>query len=355
MNIDKNIEIAETPPSSFYTSDTILDKSKSIFENSYQFVVHQSELNNLSILPFYLLKDWIDTPLVITNNKKQLFCLSNVCTHRGNILCAEKGDKNKIVCNYHGRNFNLDGSINHAPGFKKTKNFPSKKDNLDKNINLVNWNGLLFVNTGENKSILKGLREINKLVDWYPFEKLSFDKDSSESYQINAHWALYCENFLEGFHIPYIHKGLSSDIENQSYETTLLEHAVLQMAKSKDKNDSLGEKGKINGVPINEVYALYFWLFPNIMINFYKWGISVNIIEPLDKEKTRIRFISLPINSNKQSSGANNSVDHIELEDQKVVLDVQKGIKSKFYNRGRYSAEHEKGTHHFHRLISKYL
>jgi len=355
MNIDKNIEIAETPPSSFYTSDSILNKSKSIFENSYQFVTHESELNNLSILPFYLLKDWIDTPLVIINDNRQLFCLSNVCTHRGNILCAEKEHKNKIVCNYHGRNFNLDGTINHAPGFKKTKNFPSKKDNLDKNIDLVNWNGLLFVNTGENKSILKGLKEINKLIDWYPFEKLSLDKSSSKSYQINAHWALYCENFLEGFHIPYIHNGLSSDIENQSYETILLEHAVLQLAKSKNKDNSFISNQKINGKPLDTVYALYFWLFPNVMLNFYKWGISVNIIEPLGKEKTRIRFISLPIEGNTQSSGNSNSVDSIEIKDQRVILDVQKGIKSKFYDRGRYSAEHEKGTHYFHCLLSEYL
>ena len=76
---------------------------------------------------------------------------------------------------------------------------------------------------------------------------------------------------------------------------------------------------------------------------------------PLSKEKTRIRFISLPLKGHKQSAGNNNSVDQIELEDQKIVLNVQKGIKSKFYDRGRYSAEHEIGTHHFHRLISKYL
>ena len=44
MDIDKNIEIAKTPPSSFYTSESIFEKSKSIFENSYQFICHQSEL-----------------------------------------------------------------------------------------------------------------------------------------------------------------------------------------------------------------------------------------------------------------------------------------------------------------------
>ena len=355
MRIDKNIEIAQTPLSSFYTSQEIFEKSQSIFENSYQFICHKNELNNISYYPFNMFKDWIDTPLLITKKKNELFCLSNVCTHRGNILCHKKDNKNKIVCNYHGRNFNLDGTINHAPGFKKTKNFPSKNDDLNKNIELINWNGLLFVNTGQNKSILNGLNEISNMVSWYPFEKLSFDKDSSQTYKIDAHWALYCENYLEGLHIPYIHKGLSSDIENHSYETILLDHAVLQLAKSKDKNNYISKNKKINNIALNEIYALYFWIFPNIMLNFYKWGISVNIIEPLDKEKTRIRFISLPIKGYKQSSGDHNSVNHIEFEDQKVVLDVQKGIKSKFYDRGQYSAEHEKGTHHFHRLISKYI
>ena len=162
MRIDKNIEIAQTPPSSFYTSQAIFEKSKAIFENSYQFIHHKSELDNISCYPFNLFENWIDIPLLITKEKEQIICLSNVCTHRGNILCKEPFNKNKIVCDYHGRNFNLDGTINHAPGFKKTKNFPSENDNLNKDIKLINWNGLLFVNTGQNKAILNGLNQIDR-------------------------------------------------------------------------------------------------------------------------------------------------------------------------------------------------
>ena len=69
-------------------------------------------------------------------------------------------------------------------------------DSLDKNINLINWNGLLFVNAGQNKFILNTLNEISNMVDWYLFEKLSFDKNASNTYTIDAHWALYCENYL---------------------------------------------------------------------------------------------------------------------------------------------------------------
>ena len=179
MKIDKNIELAKTPPSSFYTSESIFKKNKSIFENSYQFACHQSELIKSTSIPINLFKDWINIPLLITKENDDIFCLSNVCTHRGNILCVQKNHKNKLVCNYHGRSFNLNGSINHAPGFKKTKNFPSKDDSINKNINLINWNGLLFINAGRNKLILKALNEINEMVKWYPFEKISYDKIKS--------------------------------------------------------------------------------------------------------------------------------------------------------------------------------
>ena len=50
-----------------------------------------------------------------------------------------------------------------------------------------------------------------------------------------------------------------------------------------------------------------------------------------------------------------NELHEVELEDEKVALNVQKGVQSKFYKNGRYSANHEKGTHHFHRLICQYI
>ena len=75
-SIDKNIEIAKTPPSSFYTSQEIFRKSKSFFENSYQFICHKNELNNVSCYPFNLFKNWIDIPLIITKEADQtLNCL----------------------------------------------------------------------------------------------------------------------------------------------------------------------------------------------------------------------------------------------------------------------------------------
>ena len=92
-----------------------------------------------------------------------------------------------------------------------------------------------------------------------------------------------------------------------------------------------------------------------MMFNFYDWGLSINIIEPIAREKTRIRFLSFPIKGKTQPINTESSLEKVESEDQLIVKKVQKGIKSRFYNRGRYSVKHEKGVHYFHRLLAEHL
>ena len=43
------------------------------------------------------------------------------------------------------------------------------------------------------------------------------------------------------------------------------------------------------------------------------------------------------------------------MEDEEIVQSVQKGVNSAFYNTGRFSPTKEKGVHHFHSLISRFL
>ena len=91
------------------------------------------------------------------------------------------------------------------------------------------------------------------------------------------------------------------------------------------------------------------------MLNFYDWGLSMNIISPLNKNKTKIKFLSFPKIGMEQPKDTPSGINVVENEDQKIVQSVNKGIQSSNYFSGRYSVKHEKGVHHFHRLISKYL
>ena len=144
---------------------------------------------------------------------------------------------------------------------------------------------------------------------------------------------------MEGFHVSFVHKGLAKQIDINKYQTEILENGVLQYAISKNK----------------EPYAYYYWIFPNIMLNFYDWGLSINIITPLSKNKTRIKFLSFPKKGMIQPKDTPSGINVVEDEDQKIVKSVQKGIQSSNYSTGRYSVKHEQGIHYFHLLISEYL
>ena len=353
ISINKDISLAKTLPSDFYLEDKYFNSTiKKIFKVSWQFITDLSSLNNKKQISFNILEDSINEPILLIRDKG-ITALSNVCTHRGSILCNSYSNNQLIQCPYHGRTFNLDGTLNNAPGFNKTKDFPSKKDNLV-NIPIQQFKSLIFASIKPKINLDNIFEDINSRLGWYPFDKLSLDLKTSNTYKLKAHWALYCENYLEGFHIPFIHHGLAGEVDLKNYKYVLLENGFLQYAISKDVKDSLKiEKGYVDYK--KDIYAYYYWIFPNIMLNFYSWGLSINIIEPINSKLTKIRFLSFPISGEKQPENSSSSLDKVEKEDQDIILKVQEGINSNFYNRGRYSAEHEKGIHHFHRLLCKHL
>jgi choline monooxygenase len=89
------------------------------------------------------------------------------------------------------------------------------------------------------------------------------------------------------------------------------------------------------------------------MINVYPWGISVNAVKPLGVDRTRVSFLSYVWDPGKLDSGAGSGLDRVEREDEVAVEGVQRGLRSRLYSRGRYSATRETGVHHFHRLLAE--
>ena len=88
-----------------------------------------------------------------------------------------------------------------------------------------------------------------------------------------------------------------------------------------------------------------------MMFNFYPWGLSLNIVRPLSTGKTKVSFVTYVQHGHLLERGAGSNLDKVEMEDEDVVLNVQRGIRSSLYKGGRYSPEFEKGLHHFHRLM----
>jgi phenylpropionate dioxygenase-like ring-hydroxylating dioxygenase large terminal subunit len=168
---------------------------------------------------------------------------------------------------------------------------------------------------------------------------MRLDPSRSRDFEVHAHWALYVENFLEGFHIPFVHAGLNQVVDYSSYATEVFPYSNVQLAQAKS----------------GEPAAQYWWVFPNLMLNFYPWGLSLNQVEPQSIDRTRVLFRAFVWDAAKLESGAGASLDRVEAEDEAIVQAVQRGVRSRLYTRGRYSPTRERGVHHFHRLLCSFL
>lgn len=349
--IDQDISKSYTLPTQVYTDERINDfLKKNLFLNSWQWVGGNEIWNgSYNLFPFMFLQGYISEPLLMSKSENGVVCMSNVCTHRAKILVEVPTNKKLFSCAYHGRCFDLNGKMRSMPEFDLAQNFPSQDDHLPHYF-LSNFFGFYFVSLKTNIDFDQVIQPIKDHLHHFPYEQLVYKENLSNDYEVNAHWLAYCDNFLEGFHIPYVHPALSSAIEYENYTLRCYDHCNVQVAFAKegqpfiDLQPSDTDYGK-------KVYAYYWFIYPNIMLNFYHWGISVNIVEPKGIGKTKIKFRTY-IREDIQENVFENTALHLtELEDEAIVESVQQGLQSIAYKRGRFSPTREQGVHAFHRYI----
>ncbi|MCB9232766.1 MAG: aromatic ring-hydroxylating dioxygenase subunit alpha [Bacteroidia bacterium] len=354
--IHADIRKASTLPGWFYTDGEIFQKSiEKVFSRSWQWICRADEVRVPSqIYPFSFLEKALDEPLLFTRDSQgTMHALSNVCTHRGNLLCPQPGIQDKIRCRYHGRRFGLNGKLEFMPEFDQVEGFPGENDHLPR-VPFGEWGGMLFAALNPESDFEKWLEPIRKRLSWLPVEEFVFDPSRSRDYLVKANWALYVDNYLEGFHIPFVHPGLSQSLDYGAYRHELFEGGNLQLgiARSGELAFDLPPESPDFG---EEIGAYYYWLFPNLMLNFYPWGLSLNVVKPLTPELTRVRFLSFVWKPELLGQGAGSLLDKVEREDEEIVENVQRGVKSSLYTRGRYSPQREQGVHQFHRLLFEVL
>jgi len=354
--VKKNIHKSKTISSKFYYCSKKFEKIKeNIFSKSWQFICDKTQINNNGdAFPYNFIEDYIPEPLLLINNNSEFKSISNVCTHRGNILIEKPINlKDGIVCRYHGRRFKKCGKFQFMPKCNELKNFPSKKDNLTE-ITTSHWKQFIFSSINPKIKFHKLISDMDSRIGWMPIEKFKFSKSRSKEYIVNANWALYCDNYLEGFHIPFVHKGLTENLNYSEYNTELFKYSNLQLGTGKEDETcfNIPKKSIDYG---KKIAAYYFWLFPNLMFNFYPWGLSINIIIPISPEKTKVKFLSYIWNEDLLNVGAGAELDKVEKEDEEIVEQVQKGVKSRFYDQGHFSPTMEQGVHHFHLLLSQFM
>jgi len=334
---DADIARARTLDARFYLDDAVYAAVRErIFARSWQWI---GELAGLaepgSLAPHVLLPGLLNEPLLLSRDAGgTLRCLPNVCTHRGHRLVSEPCRSSQIRCPYHSRRFELTGQMSFMPGFEGAIDFPGPDDHL-RSLPFGEFGGHGFVALAPQQPLDEWLAPLRAHLPEQALRGHWHNPARDRDYEFDAHWALYVENYLEGLHIPFVHPGLAATLDWRRYRYELHPLGNLQLG--------LGESGG--------VIAHYFWLFPNLMLNFYPWGLSLNLVQPLSPTRTRVSFRSYVARPELLDQGAGGALDQVELEDEAAVQAVQHGVRSRLYRGGRYSPQHERCVHQFHRLL----
>jgi choline monooxygenase len=351
---------ASTLPARWYLDPDLLNLEKTkIFSRTWQPVGRNDLVQRAGD---FFACEILDEPLVVTRGTDDVLrALSNVCRHRAGTLAIGKGNRKSLQCRYHGWTYTLDGKLFAQPEFEGVNDWDKSQICLP-SFRIETWGPFVFVNLDqESPPFLEVLANIPKEVQHAGFNIDRMHFLERRDYVVNCNWKVYIDNYLEGYHIPIAHPGLFREVDYEQYRVDTYRYYSQAHAPIRSAKD-----GEIEGRDRRyvrtetESKALYYWIFPNWMINIYPDNLQINIILPISHDKTLTIFewyFSDPGTPEGWESMQNSIAfaDQVQQEDILLCEQVQKGLRSQTYNQGRLSVKRENGVHHFHQLLHEFL
>jgi choline monooxygenase len=365
--VNPQLECAQTLASRFYTDPSVLALEKTrIFQQTWQLVgtLNQpcGEVNGkkrtIADPESYFTFDLAGEPIVVVRDAAgKLRAFSNVCRHRAGPVAEGAGCRRVFNCGYHGWTYTLDGRLIGTPEVDGVEFFDRSTMGMVP-LRCETWQQFIFVNfAADGPSLTEYLGNIPEVAHDFSFDGLGLVE--RRDYVVNCNWKVYVDNYLEGYHIPIVHPGLMKEIDYPRYRCETSRYHSQQLGPVKEVKAG-EEKDRVYAPGNGLKEALYFWIFPNLMLNFYPDNVSMNLVVPLSHDKTLTIFEwyfhdSESEKARERAAKAIEFSDTVQQEDIHICEAVQRGLQSVTYDRGRYSVKRENGVHHFHMLLSEFL
>jgi len=367
LGMNERVECAETLPSRFYIEPAILALEKErIFRRTWQLVGTLSHAcgeadgakRTIADPGAFFTADVAGEPVVVVRDSAgTLRAFSNVCRNRAGPIAQGSGCRNVFNCAYHGWTYTLDGRLIGTPEVDGMEFFDRSTMGMIP-LRCETWEQFIFINFDLAAPPLSAfLENIPQQAAGFAFKGIELVE--RRDYYVNCNWKVYVDNYLEGYHIPIVHPGLMKEIDYPRYRTEVRRYSSQQLGPVKElKLGETGERVYPPGPGLKE--ALYFWVFPNLMVNIYPDNISTNVIVPLGHDRTLTIFEWYVHDAHSETvrertRKAIGFSEAVQQEDIHICEAVQRGLQSSTYDRGRYSVKRENGVHHFHMLLSEFL
>ena len=115
--IHPDITKAETLPARYYNDVKEYSALLQKFPSSWNFIGLESMLDDNNIMPVMI----GDIPMILTKSGSEYHCISNVCTHRGMILCDESKSSSSISCYIMGELSHYLAKLNTCPNLMMSR------------------------------------------------------------------------------------------------------------------------------------------------------------------------------------------------------------------------------------------
>ena len=354
IHVDADVARAWTLPSALYTSDAVFRSEKEkIFSRAWQVVGHLDQVRNPGD---YFTTELLGEPLLLVRGADaKLRGFYNVCRHRAGPPAEGCGSRKLFRCGYHGWTYGLDGSLISATEIEGVEGFRPEDFGLAP-VRTEEWFNFVFVTLDpEAGPLRKCLGELPKQVEKFSFTEMKlFER---RTYDMKCNWKTYVDNYLEGYHLPSVHPGLNRELDYNAYVVEAYARHVRQFSPIRGAQPGDTTPRRYQGAR-DDLSTDYFWIFPNWMLNCYPDNVSLNIVLPLEPERSLAIFEWYLPPQEHASPAAKASVefsDQIQIEDVAICETVQKNLRSRSYSRGRFSATQEKGVHAFHRMYAEIM
>lgn len=339
------LESATALAAPFYVdADAAAIERQAVFARSWQLVARADQVSGSGD---HVVAEIAGVPLLIVRGDDGiLHALHNVCRHRaGPLALADGRGARGLRCRYHGWGYTLDGRLRSAPEMADACAFDLAAVCLPQ-AHVAVWHGLIFAALDAAAPLDTVLAGIEPRLGGRRLDALVFERRIS--YEIATNWKTYVDNYLEGYHLPHVHPGLNRLLDYRAYRTELAPWHSLQSSPLDDADTFYGA-GE----------ALYYFVWPNTMLNILPDRLQTNRVVPLAPDRCRVDFdYYYPAGDADAAEIARRAQDlafsdEVQAEDIAICEAVQTRLASGSYLAGRLCPRRENGVHHFHELLRR--
>jgi choline monooxygenase len=344
------LDQAWTIPAAWYTDERLYElELKTVFSATWQYACR---LDQLSQPGSYVTTDLGSEPIVVVRGSdNQIRGFFNVCRHHAaGVMTETEGTANQLRCPYHGWTYSLEGELKGTPDFTGVCNFDRAANGLVP-VETQVWENWVFVNLSQTRDSIDDFLDAELISQIKPLELNGMHWLERRHYAFDCNWKVFVDNYLDGgYHVPHLHKGLDSVLDYSKYMIENGEHFCLQWSPIVSE----GAEAQTGAVRKGE-RALYYWIYPNFMINWYDGSMDTNLVIPRGVDQTEVifdfYFPDLSAESRARNLASIDVGQRIQDEDVAICKSVQRGLTSRAYNAGRLSVRREAGEHLFHKLL----